>query len=583
VGCSPDPLVRGPLRLFETLSDIKEAADQDVKGGFVGVLSGSLVTPALFETLIKAGMSGALVLHGPVAGGWSPEGTGIIAPSPLDPNPDAGPAWNPQGNGMLYKKWRIPITLLGPRSSAAVRAQAAENKENKREYPRYSAELQFFMQASGTTSRCLKKGRCRVLGGASPFMTIPATLSSTRELVMATATIDSTGLFRDAVVGANAHLSGAVCLALAARAIDSLLDQARNATLGRDMAFMFFNGEAFNSMGSSRFAADLGQPCGSANLTGGYCKEPWMPNLQYTNMSYSRIAALVNLGQVGYAGANNDTGDPASSGKLYAHITAKAGSIELQRVLQDAGDSVGVRIAGVEKGVTLTPSPLVPLLARNLSIPAVDLQDFDSSFTGRYYHSHLDTPDLVNVSRLCDVATATARALYELARPSAGAPPSSSLAVNCTELAEVFRCLTTDISCQLGVKLLNLKQTDSDLIGTPTHYVGVYDPWNMGPYAKFWFQYLGLGSNLSTVYIHTALPKAVKINYSTDEYTIDEDDKEAQVWAESSWDVTGLRIYKEGSPLAETVLAVLGVFITAATYGLAVLLKRHYTSHRPFE
>jgi nicastrin len=73
---------------------------------------------------------------------------------------------------------------------------------------------------------------------------------------MATGALDSTALFKDHAQGVAGTVSGLVVLLLAAKILGRLEPHDRPP---KKIVFALFNGEAYDYIGSSRFAVDLSE------------------------------------------------------------------------------------------------------------------------------------------------------------------------------------------------------------------------------------------------------------------------------------------------------------------------------------
>lgn len=136
---------------------------------------------------------------------------------------------------------------------------------------------------------------------------------------------------------------------------------------------------------------------------------------------------------------------------------------------------------------------------QNSSTSGVVLEDFDSQFSNKFYHSYLDSPgkltvhkcDYISSKSICELvifpfsaaninsssiaaaAALVARSLYILA--SAESPVNlmtlGSIRVNVSLVQEIVGCLLT---CDPGLSCGLVKRFISPSKSCPSHYVGVY-------------------------------------------------------------------------------------------------------------
>uniref|UniRef100_A0A8V8TNI9 Nicastrin n=1 Tax=Homo sapiens TaxID=9606 RepID=A0A8V8TNI9_HUMAN len=221
--------------------------------------------------------------------------------------------------------------------------------------------------------------------------------------------LDSRSFFWNVAPGAESAVASFVTQLAAAEALQKAPDVT---TLPRNVMFVFFQGETFDYIGSSRMVYDM---------------EKGKFPVQLEN-----VDSFVELGQVALR----------TSLELWMHtdpVSQKNESVrnqveDLLATLEKSGAGVpAVILRRPNQSQPLPPSSLQRFLrARNIS--GVVLADHSGAFHNKYYQSIYDTAENINVSypewlspeedlnfvtdtakALADVATVLGRALYELA------------------------------------------------------------------------------------------------------------------------------------------------------------------------
>jgi len=388
--------------------------------------------------------------------------------APLAPYANSSYEWNPRGSGLGMRRLPFPLFLVPSSTGAALDALAQDNVARGYRGALHVAEMAVIMHASGagSSSACLAasggRGTCEPLGGYSAWAAYPplpvappggTPETDGKKLVLAVAPMDSAGVFRSRLAGAESPISGLVAMMVAMRAL-TLLPPAV-APPGR-VLFAALAGEPWGLLGSRRLAGDLA----SGKLPGLHAED---------------VSAVLELGALGRSG---EGGGKAPS--LFAHTGRSSdgqphpGARDVLAALQRAGVAAGSPVAAASAGLPGTPpGPLWSFLRLDPSAPGAVLADFDSSFSSPYFGGELDAlgnctaggcrgrPSREELTAAVLAAgDVAARALFELAggdgaawpHPPGGAEGARALGVSLVE------CLLDEgegMGCPLAASLMS--------------------------------------------------------------------------------------------------------------------------------
>lgn len=310
-----------------------------------------------------------------------------------------------------------------------------------------------------------------------------------RLLVMGIAGIDSNALFHARATGADSAVSGTVALLGAATAL-AQLDSSVLATFDKQLAFGFFQGESWGYLGSKRFVQEVQAFSCQKKSGDNACAEPYKYSLAFTNMSLSRIAALLEAKQVGAAQAD----------QLYFHT--EAGQVgnpaDILATLQEVAQEIQIQASVYPAGAQgIPPSSTHSFLLARPEIPAVVVTDHAATYANTFYDSDFDGFSNLNPEMVCNAATLLARTMYDLAA-SSSTPGPGDLAVDCELVFELLDCLVKNISCDLANELLGFTGASQY-----SKYVGVFD----------WLY----GIEITSKFIHDFLVPIVAYDYSEED------------------------------------------------------------------
>uniref|UniRef100_A0A453PIN3 Nicastrin n=1 Tax=Aegilops tauschii subsp. strangulata TaxID=200361 RepID=A0A453PIN3_AEGTS len=260
------------------------------------------------------------------------------------------------------------------------------------------------------------------------------------------------------------------------------------------------------------------------------------------------------------------------------------------------------------------------MIEQNTSTSGVVLEDFDSQFSNRFYHSHLDSPANINSSSIAAAAALVARSLYILATGdmTVDLMTLNTIKVNVTLVEELIGCLLT---CDPGLSCGIAKSFISPSNACPSHYVGVFQdspsstqfPSYADDTSRFIWNFLAdrtstLASNVSSCTVKCNNESEVCVGgevegggrcvVSTTRYvpaystrlkfednawhvlpanSSDPMGAADPVWTESYWNTISLRVYAVQSTTSDRLILLAGLAVTAASY-LGVVVGRAYIS-----
>nr|KYP75974.1 Nicastrin [Cajanus cajan] len=390
--------------------------------------------------------------------------------------------WNPIGSGIMWKSYGFPVFLLTESGSKTLQEFVAKNEDKKKAYTSKVAEFDLVMQTvkSGThdSESCLKEATCLPLGGYSVWSSLPpiniSSLQQPKPILLTVASMDSASFFRDKSLGADSPISGLIALLAAVDAlsyVDGLGD------LSKQLVFAVFTGEAWGYLGSRRFLEELD-----------------MHSDAVRGLNHTLIETVIEIGSVG-------KGLSQGVKNFFAHTEGDSSAtnqtlVALKRA-QESLPSENIKIASASaSNPGIPPSSLMTFLEKNPSISGLVLEDFDSAFVNKFYHSHLDDLcelvhavgiifffllDLsfyminaanVNSSAVVAAASLIARTLYMLASEIEDVQDSTlaSINVNASLVKQLMGCL---LDCDPGLSCELVKKYISPMSSCPSHYVGV--------------------------------------------------------------------------------------------------------------
>ncbi|KAF9625241.1 hypothetical protein IFM89_020827, partial [Coptis chinensis] len=410
--------------------------------------------------------------------------------------------WNPAGSNIMWNKYDFPVFLLSQDSTVTLQEIAGKNEKNKRAYSVDVTEFDLVMQTTkaGThdSESCLRQQSCLPLGGYSVLSSLPPisiTSGQPKPILLVVASMDSASFFRDKSPGADSPLSGMISLLAAVDAL-SHIDGVNE--LKKQLVFLVFTGEAWGYLGSRRFLAEVDMHSDVVHGLNStlielvffyFCDETASgatlasKSLESTIISWEGHAKLpVDCGirewivyivmEVGSIGKAFDRGLKslfvhAAGGSSAANKTFDA----FQHAHESLGSNIKISMAS-KSNPGIPPSSLMSFLRKDSSISGIVLEDFDTAFTNKFYHSRFDDLSNINSSAIVTAASLVARTLYILASDGKEANNKTldSISVNSSLVEELVGCLLT---CEPGLSCGMVKDYIGPTSNCPNHYVGV--------------------------------------------------------------------------------------------------------------
>lgn len=168
-------------------------------------------------------------------------------------------AWNSHGDSLNFGRYKKPMWLLTESDTEAVRLATEANTIIKNGH--YGIAFHSQMNAGVDTRTCLRRGMCLPLGGQSVISSLWNFTADDEEkdVVYVTSRMDTTSLFHDVTPGSEGYTSGLVVMLVAQITLSEYIrenDLSRE-DIKRKLVFSYFNGEAYDYIGSKKFVYDL--------------------------------------------------------------------------------------------------------------------------------------------------------------------------------------------------------------------------------------------------------------------------------------------------------------------------------------
>uniref|UniRef100_A0A8C1KBI4 Nicastrin n=1 Tax=Cyprinus carpio TaxID=7962 RepID=A0A8C1KBI4_CYPCA len=332
-----------------------------------------------------------------------------------------GTVWNPLGNGLSYEDFSFPVFALKDENQTQVLRKCYED-HNQRvngsapQYPLCAMQLFSHMHAVTDTVTCMRRTDLQNRFSINPEVLCDPlsdfnVWTSTRPLnnsakghaadesvVIAATRLDGRSFFWEQAPAAEGTVSGIVTLLAT---IQALYPVTQEAPPPRNIFFSFFQGEAFDYIGSSKMVYDME-------------KNDFVIDM-------NNVHSMLEIGQVGLR----------SGRSLWMHsdpVSRQNKSVDTE-VSEEEG-KLSLFSHALSRSQPLPPSSFQRFL-RARRIPGLVLADHNTSFTNRYYESMYDDAENLNVTyppgltpdeqlvyetdaakSLAEVATLVARSLY---------------------------------------------------------------------------------------------------------------------------------------------------------------------------
>ncbi|GAB2212538.1 hypothetical protein Drorol1_Dr00020511 [Drosera rotundifolia] len=515
--------------------------------------------------------------------------------------------WNPDGSGIMWNAYDFPVFLLSCNSTSILLEAVLKNEKRKLAHNIDVAEFNSVMQTTkaGThnSEHCLRESTCLPLGGYSVWSSLPPISASSSEssktIILAVTSMDSASFFRDKSFGADSPVSGLVAMLAAADALSHIDD---SQSFKKQLVFLIFTGEAWGYIGSRRFLHELDL---QSNSTKG--------------LNSSLIDMVLEIGSVGkgYINGVNTFYAHAAGDDLATNYTLNALQVALASLKSDS-----VKLSNASSANPgIPPSSLMMFLKKNSRASGIVLEDFDTSFSNEFYHSHLDDIANVNSTSIVAAASLIARSLYILAKDAENMTTSdlSVINVNTSLVEELLLCL---LSCDPGLSCRLVREYILPTSNCPSSYVGVIlgepsatpYPGQASDISRFIWNFLadktsgrkgnsfsscvqgcnsssdlcvkseidgkGICVTSTTRYVPAY---STRLRFDSDAWTVlppnssDPMGMVDPVWTESNWEVISLRVYTMQDATYDQLILLGGIALTMLSYVAIVATKTFIT------
>ncbi|XP_069115841.1 nicastrin-like [Argopecten irradians] len=466
----------GVVYYADSEEDIKYIIDVANQPPYAILMGSTLFTLKNVQNLWNSGkINGMMVIHldsTPIPDSFSPDTT-----CPNDPyglyngNKDYGSCkqgdWNTYGNSMMFQDYAFPIFVMKNETEVNYLIHDCFEKFNKpingqpRAYPLCAVELKDSMSGSKDSVTCIRRNNmqvsldpetyCDPLGDSNIVAPLKAVPSSEdypdNSVIVAAARMDTFSMFENEYPGADSHVTGIVGLLAAAEAIGKVKDRITNSS--KDILFAFFQGEAFDYIGSSRIVYDMEN-----------AKFPAEPIAGETHVHPINLRHISHFVEVNQLGLRDD-------GKLWIHtdpISVNGStkiSDEVNLMIKNITDIA--RQLDLDLGETDVTKPLPPSSVQRFlkkkAIPAFVLTDHQTSYTNKYYNSRFDSASTIQANTSdYDTVSLQAKMLTKVATTLARSLVLMSTGENATDVEANEKTVTHLLYCFLVNKSCDLFQ-----------------------------------------------------------------------------------------------------------------------------
>eukprot|EP00258_Populus_trichocarpa_P039390 XP_024455409.1 nicastrin isoform X4 [Populus trichocarpa] len=466
--------------------------------------------------------------------------------------------WNPIGSGMMWKAYSFPVFLLTEGGAQLVQEVAMNNEKKRNDYTADVVEFDSVMQTT-------KSG-----------------------------THDS-----------ESCLQEQTCFPLGGYSVWSSLPPINNSSTNHSKPIIL----TVASMDSASFFRDK--------------------NLGAESPISGLIALLAAVDSLSHVNGLDDLGKQlvfsVFTGEAWGYLGSRRFLFELDlqseavNGLNSSLIETVIEIGSVGKGFSQGNSTFFAHTAANPSTSGMVLEDFDTSFSDKFYHSHLDDMSNINSSAIVAAASLVARTLYILASDDKNLSSTAldAINVNASLVEELMSCL---LDCEPGLSCELVKSYIVPTNQCPNHYVGVIlgEP-SSNPYlgyvddvSRFMWNFLadrtsssmedassdcskecsnkgGVcikaevdGKGVCAISTTRYVPAySTRLNYESGTWRVlpsDSSDPMGMVdpvWTESNWDTIRLRVYTVQDAAFDRLVLLAGITITVMAY-LAIVLTRAY-------
>lgn len=605
IGCSNPgrQMVVAPIVRYENANQLSQLSSvlvslDELQSFFTRIWNDSSFASNIAGVIVESGTEIQNKLKG-----FSP--TQKFPQAEFSPYQNTNYEWNPIGSGIMWNAYNFPVFLLSESSTLTLQEAATKNEKSKKAYTADVAEFDLVMQTTkaGThdSESCLKERTCLPLGGYSVWSSLPpinvSSPDQSKPVILTVASMDSASFFRDKSLGADSPISGLISLLAAVDAlshVDGLDD------LTKQLVFIVFTGEAWGYLGSRRFLHELD-----------------LQSDAVSGLNKSSIEMVIEIGSIG-KGLNQGVNE------FYAHTAgATSATNDTLDALKRAQDSLKsehiISSTANASNPGIPPSSLMAFLRKNSLTSGVVLEDFNSVFSNKFYHSHLDDMSNINSSAIVAAASLVARTLYILASDNKNLSSSALTAinVNVSLVQALMGCL---LDCDPGLSCELVKNYISPTNTCPSHYVGVIqDEPSSTPYlgyvddvSRFLWNFLADrtsvprenssstcakgcrnkgevcvraetdGKGVCVISTTRYVPAySTRLKFDSGDWIVlppnssDPMGMVDPVWTESNWNAIGLRVYEVQNATYDRLVLLGGIALTVLAY-LAIVLTQAF-------
>lgn len=382
--------------------------------------------------------------------------------------PDKKP-WNPSGSNILNENWPFPIFKTSNEETVQFILHDCYEKFNKpnettneaRDWPLCAIELKSHMYLAVDSPTCLRRTAnqnpfsptmyCDKLGDKNIFMMFENSEDHSKEnktypndsIIVVATKLDVVNFFDKAEFGAESPATGIVTLLTIASILSKSLDASKFKNGIENVLFAFFNGEAFDYIGSSRMMYDMSKDTFPEEFKSKYTR-------QWPIVKQESLKFVLEIGQA----FNKKQGE-----NYYAHVDTRFEDESLLTKLKNSALPADLKILDAtnrDKG--LPPSSLQAILKERRNISGIVVNDFDDQFLNQYYHSIYDNSIELGydydkgenqeiVESIYKLSAGLAMFIYEAAT---GSPlPGVDKFANKTLINEMLYCYLVKADCTL--------------------------------------------------------------------------------------------------------------------------------------
>ncbi|KAI1305856.1 Nicastrin [Halotydeus destructor] len=530
--------------------------------------------------------------------------------------------WNNPTNpasSMMFQNWQFPIFLM-KNSSTISKIKDCYVKFNKpekglaRPWPLCAADLYVQQHAAVSTPKCMKRNElgfastlsgsrfCDPLSSSNVFTTLFPTSPNgypKKSVILLTTRLDSASVFNDLTPGVDSAITGMVTMLSVAKTLASLREQmaidSQSSDSTKNILFAFFDGEAFDYIGSSSTVFSM-------NVKKNFPK-PLQKYIQPTNLTLEHISHIIEVNQIG----------SHSSETVYAHYDPL--SYRKTQSVRTAVDMIKDELSQASKQVNITlsegqsdlhgmpPASAQSFIAGDDSIPAVVITNHGSEYTNLHYNSFIDnenktTGDLAE--HIARVSEMVSKAVFKIYTGN----NSQGVVVDRNSISEMLDCFISNITCELFQSVSPKVLTTSTEKSSFPLYVSVAgstrkvyisyvqhvlafltgEAWKAGPTEEACKQlresdnstyfYWMLGRNNSGVCINSPTFTTQAISPAFDEDNPDWTSQKYSTWTESVWSRSRARIFLKPSPTKEWFTFGVGLLVVVLSFFVVYIVER---------